>query len=215
MSKSKLNSIAPAQLVDGDDELGYASFGTDGFRYHFLRDPAFGPDGDFSYEAMVSRYNSDLANQFGNLVQRVVTVAAKKCGDVTPSPDPESPLAALAATAVAETSAAWDRGQPPIALDATWRLIRDTNEYLADREPWKMDPGPDVDRVMGDALEAVRIVTILSDPAIPAAAQAAWERIGLAGRVDEQRVPAATAWGGYPGGLSLAPGDPLFPRIKG
>jgi methionyl-tRNA synthetase len=215
MSKSKLNSVSPAQLVAGDEDEGYASFGVDGFRYHFLRDPAFGPDSDFSYESMISRYNTDLANQFGNLLQRVITVAGKKCGDLSPAPNPDSPLAALAATAVEETTAAWARAQPPIALDATWRLIRETNEYLAANEPWKMEPGAEVDAVMGDALEALRIACILAEPAIPNGAQAAWERIGLDGRVADQRIPADTAWGGYPGGRTLLAGDPLYPRLKG
>ena len=78
-----------------------------------------------------------------------------------------------------------------------------------------MDPGAEVDVVMGDALEAIRIVSILASPAIPNAAQAAWERIGLDGQIADQRLPAAAAWGQYPGGLTLAPGDPLFPRLKG
>ena len=215
MSKSKLNSISPKQLVDGDDDAGFSAFGVDGFRYHFLRDPAFGPDGDFSYEQMLVRYNSDLANQFGNLVQRVITVAAKKCGDLAPAPSPESSLASLSVAAYEATAAAWDRAQPPIALDATWRLIRETNEYLAANEPWKMEPGPDVDRVMGDALEAIRIVTILASPAIPNAAQATWERIGMDGKVEDQRLPDAAAWGQYPGRVVLQSGDPLFPRLKG
>jgi len=215
MSKSKLNSIAPKQLIDGDEEAGYAAFGVDGFRYHFLRDPAFGPDGDFSYEQMIQRYNTDLANQYGNLVQRVITVTGKKCGDLSPAPSRDSPLAEEAASAYADTLAAWERAQPPIALDATWRLIRETNEYLAANEPWKMDPGPEVDRVMGDALEAIRIVSILASPAIPNATQAAWERIGLPGRIEDQRLPEAAAWGQYPGGLALIAGEPLFPRLKG
>ena len=215
MSKSKLNSISPKQLIEGDEEAGFSAFGVDGFRYHFLRDPAFGPDGDFGYEQMISRYNNDLANQFGNLVQRVITVTGKKCGDTSPAPSADSPLAAEAATALEETTAAWARAQPPIALDATWRLIRETNEYLAANEPWKMDPGPEVDAVMGDALEAIRIVSILASPAIPNAAQATWERIGLDGQITDQRLPAAAAWGQYPGGLTLVAGDPLFPRMKG
>ncbi len=215
MSKSRLNNITPAQLVDGDPEDGTDGFGVDGFRYHFLRDPAFGPDSDFSYEAMVTRYNSDLANQYGNLVQRVITVAHKKCGETAPAPDPESALSAIARTAFEETAAAWERGQPPMALDATWRLIRETNEYLADNEPWKMEPGADVDRVMGDALEAVRIVTILASPAIPRATQAAWERIGMAGEVTDQRLPDAIDWASGPTGATLTSGDPLFPRRKG
>lgn len=215
MSKSKLNSVTPRQLVEGDDEAGYSAFGVDGYRYHFLRDPAFGPDSDFSYEQMLQRYNSDLANQFGNLVQRVITVTAKKCGDLAPAPSPDSPLAAEAATSYRETAEAWARAQPPIALDATWRLIRETNEYLAANEPWKMEPGPEVDRVMGDALEAIRIVTILASPAIPNAAQETWQRIGMGGHVTEQRLPDAAGWGGYPGGVALTPGEPLFPRLKG
>ena len=215
MSKSKLNSISPKQLIEGDEDAGFSAFGVDGFRYHFLRDPAFGPDGDFGYEQMISRYNNDLANQFGNLVQRVITVTGKKCGDTSPAPSADSPLAAEAATALEETTAAWARAQPPIALDATWRLIRETNEYLAANEPWKMDPGPEVDAVMGDALEAIRIVSILASPAIPNAAQATWERIGLDGQITDERLPAAAAWGQYPGGLTLVSGDPLFPRLKG
>lgn len=215
MSKSRLNSVTPKQLVEGDADAGYAAFGVDGFRYHFLRDPAFGPDGDFSYEQMIGRYNSDLANQFGNLVQRVITVAGKKCGELAPACSPDSPLADEAAKAFAATAEAWERAQPPIALDATWRLIRETNEYLAANEPWKMDPGSDVDTVMGDSLEAIRIVSILASPAIPQAAQLAWERIGMTGRVEGQRLPEAASWGQYQGGVALTSGDPLFPRLKG
>jgi len=164
---------------------------------------------------MIQRYNTDLANQYGNLVQRVITVTGKKCGDISPAPSSDSPLAQEAASAYADTLAAWERAQPPIALDATWRLIRETNEYLAANEPWKMEPGPEVDRVMGDALEAIRIVSILASPAIPNATQAAWERIGLPGRIEDQRLPEAAAWGQYPGGLALIAGEPLFPRLKG
>jgi len=68
---------------------------------------------------------------------------------------------------------------------------------------------------MGDALEAIRIVTILASPAIPEAAQRAWERIGMDGKVEDQRLPEAAGWGAYPGGVALTSGDPLFPRLKG
>ena len=67
--------------------------------------------------------------------------------------------------------------------------------------------------MLGDALEALRIVAILAAPAIPATAQAIWERIGLTGSVLDQRVPAGVAWGGYPGGLRVTKGPSLFPRI--
>ena len=82
MSKTSLNQIFPADLVD--------DFGVDGFRYHFLRDNPFGPDGDFSYEGMVNRYNTDLANNLGNLLSRVATVVGKKCDGIGPAPSPDS-----------------------------------------------------------------------------------------------------------------------------
>ena len=206
MSKTRLNQIAPADLV--------ADFGVDGFRHHFLRDTPFGPDGDFSYERMVDRFNADLANNLGNLLARVATVVGKKCGGVGPAPRADSPLAAVAADVYAATAKAWDEVAPSIALDATWRLVRETNAHLEANEPWKAEPGPDVDAVMGDALEALRIVSILASPAVPTAAAEIWRRIGLPGRPDEQRLPEAAAWGGYPGGLPVEKGDPLFPRIS-
>ena len=91
--------------------------------------------------------------------------------------------------------------------------MRATNAHLESNEPWKADPGPDVDAVMGDALEALRIVAVLASPAIPRTAQAVWERIGFDSDIDRQRLPDAAAWGGYAGGLPVTKGDPLFPRI--
>jgi methionyl-tRNA synthetase len=204
MSKTSLNQIAPADLV--------TDFGVDGFRYHFLADLTFGADGDFSYEGLVARYNADLANNLGNLLARVATVVDKKCGGVGPRPRPDSPLAAAAEAAWSETAAAWERVQPQEALAATWRLIRATNAHLEAHEPWKADPGPAVDAVLGDAIEALRIVAVLASPAIPEATQAIWERLGLSGDVADQRLPDAVAWGGYPGGLPVVKGAPLFPR---
>ena len=113
---------------------------------------------------------------------------------------------------MAEAAEAWEAIQPSDALAATWQLIRATNAHLETNEPWKADPGPGVDRVLGDALEALRIVALLALPAIPGTAQTIWERIGLAGAVADQRVPGALAWGGYPGGLTVTKGAPLFPR---
>jgi methionyl-tRNA synthetase len=206
MSKTSLNQIAPADLV--------ADFGVDGFRHHFLRDVSFGNDGDFSYEGMVARYNSDLANNFGNLLSRVATVVERKCGGTGPAPDPDSPLRSVAEEAYRQTAAGWQRTQPNEALDATWRLIRETNAYLEAREPWKAEPGPDVDRVMGDALEVLRIVAVLASPAVPGACTEVWHRIGLEGSPLDQHVPDAASWGCYPGGLPVVKGAPLFPRLK-
>ncbi len=205
MSKTALNQIFPADLVE--------EFGVDGFRYQFLRDAPFGPDGDFSYEGMVGRYNADLANNLGNLLSRVATVVGKKCDGIGPAPRPDSPLAAVAAQVVAEAAEAWASTQPSVALEATWRLIREANALLEATEPWKAEPGPDVDGVLGDALEVLRLVAVLAGPALTRAPAEIWRRIGLEGRPDEARLPEAAAWGGYPGGLPVEKGAPLFPRL--
>jgi methionyl-tRNA synthetase len=205
MSKTRLNQIFPADLVE--------EFGVDGFRYHFLRDTPVGPDGDFSYERMIDRYNGDLANNFGNLLSRVATVVGRKCDGIGPAPRPDSPLAPVAGEVYAAAATAWAESQPAAALEATWRLIRETNSLLEAAEPWKLDPGPEVEAVLGDALEALRIVSVLATPAIPAACAEAWTRIGLDGSPGEARLPAAADWGGYPGGLAVAKGAPLFPRL--
>jgi methionyl-tRNA synthetase len=206
MSKTGFGQIAPADLV--------ADFGVDGLRHHLLHDIAFGPDSEFSHEGMVARFNSDLANNYGNLLARVSTVVGSKCGGIGPAPRPDSPLAAVAAEVYAGAAEAWGSVAPSVALDHTWRLIRETNALLEDAEPWKSEPGPEVDAVLGDALEALRIVAVLTVPATPAAADEVWRRIGLAGSPADQRLPAAAAWGGYPGGLPVEKGTPLFPRIK-
>jgi methionyl-tRNA synthetase len=203
---ARLTEISPARLVD--------DFGVDGVRYHLLRDVTLGADGDFSYEGMLARHNADLANNLGNLLSRVATVVTKKCGGTGPAPDPESPLVAVAAEAYAATADAWARFQPSEALDATWRLIREANAHLETNEPWKAEPGPAVDAVLGDALEVLRIVAILATPAMPATCREVWRRIGLSGDPADQRLPDAAAWGGYAGGVPVEKGAPLFPRLQ-
>jgi methionyl-tRNA synthetase len=206
MSKTRLNQIAPADLL--------ADFGLDATRYHLLRDTPFGPDGDFSHEGMVARFNADLANNLGNLLSRVATVVGSKCGGVGRAPTADSPLAAVAVDVYTATAEAWGRLAPSEALEATWRLIRETNAHLEANEPWKAEPGPAVDAVMGDALEALRIVAVLASPAVPRAAAEVWRRLGLSGAPTGQRLPGAAEWGGYPGGLPVEKGPPLFPRRR-
>ncbi len=206
MSKTTGNVVSPLDLIN--------EFGVDGFRYYVLADTAYGNDGDFTYEGLVARYNSDLANNLGNLAARVATVVEKKCGGVGPAPRDDSPLAAIAADAVRDADAAWRAVQPSKALEAAWNLIRATNAHLEQNEPWKKPAGADVDSVMGDSLEALRIVVLLANPALPSTTQEIWRRIGLPGRIEDRRVPDDAAWGGYPGGLTVEKGEPLFPRKK-
>ena len=109
---------------------------------------------------------------------------------------------------------AWERFAPHDALEAAWRLIHETNAALEAEEPWKRDPGPGVDAVLGDALESLRIVALLAWPAMPGACSELWRRIGLTGSPGDQRLPEAAAWGGYPAGRAVERAAPLFPRRK-
>ncbi|MGP8208371.1 MAG: methionine--tRNA ligase [Acidimicrobiales bacterium] len=206
MSKTAFNQIAPADLVP--------IFGVDGYRYHFLRDQQFGPDGDFSYEAMVARYNADLANNLGNLLARVSAVVQQKCGGIGPAPRPDSPLAPLAAEVYRSANEAWARPAPSEALEAAWLLVRAANAALEAAEPWRAEPGPAVDAVLGDALEVLRIVAVLASPALTRASAEIWRRIGMAGSPLDARLPDAARWGGYPGGVAVERREPLFPRLK-
>jgi methionyl-tRNA synthetase len=202
----KITDVSPLSLAD--------DFGVDPLRYHLLREVALGGDGDFSYEGIVGRYNSDLANNLGNLVSRVATVVHSKCDGVGPAPDLTSSLAGSAAEALRASTEAWGGWAPHEALEATWRLIGATNTELEATEPWKMEPGPAVGAVLGNALEVLRIVAILISPAMPSTASEIWRRIGLEGDPGKVRLPEAAAWGAYPGGLPVVKGAPLFPRRK-
>ena len=209
MSKTAGNVVNPLELIDPSNPDGV---GVDGFRYYVLAETPYGHDGDFTYEGLIGRYNADLANNIGNLLARVATVSAKKCGGVGTAPSSTSALAEAAGAAVEANIAAWASYQPHRALDATMGLVRATNAYLETHEPWKAEPGAALDTVIGDALEALRIVAILATPAMPDTCQTIWERIGLPGRADESRIGVATVWGGYQPGAAVVKGDPLFPR---
>ena len=204
MSKTQGNVVNPLDLVD--------EIGVDGFRYYVLADTVYGNDGDFTYEGLISRYNSDLANNLGNLAARIATVVEKKCGGLGTAPSPSSALASIAQQCVTETSQHWEQVQPSRALEATWQLIRATNAHLENHEPWKSEPGPQVDTVMGDALEALRIVTILAFPAMPDTTREIWRRIGMTTEIENCRIGTDTQWGLYPPGAPVVKGDPLFPR---
>ena len=156
----------------------------------------------------MARYNADLANNLGNLLSRVATVVAKKCGGIGPAPRADSPLAEVAARAPTPTRRR--RGsavQPSMALEATWRLIRETNAYLEANEPWKAEPGPASTPCSATPSRRCASSPCWPSPAVPAPAPRLWRRIGLAGEPADQRLPGAAAWGGYPGGLPVEKGD--------
>ena len=209
MSKTTLNQIAPQELVD--------EFGVDGFRYHFLREVHFGADGDISYEAMVARYNSDLANNFGNLANRVLNMAANYCDGVVPDAHDNGPLVDAAANAFAALTDGMARLDYSNGFGAVWDLIGATNSYIEDRQPWALNKAGDAAQtaaVLGDCLEALRLVALLASPLIPRATAELWRRLGDSTPVTDERLPDAAGWGLLPAGAALDKGAPLFPRIE-
>jgi len=185
--------------------------------YHFVTDLHFGQDGDFSYEGMVARYNADLANNFGNLANRVLNMAVNYCDGVVPDARADGPLVEHAATALGTLTARMEELDYASGFGAVWELIRNTNSYIEDQQPWALHKAGDaaaVAAVLGDCLETLRIVALLASPAIPNASAELWRRLGQAGRPEEQRLPAAAAWGQLPAGSKLEKGESLFPRFE-
>jgi methionyl-tRNA synthetase len=201
----KLTDIAPITLTE--------EFGVDPLRYYLLRETALGNDGEFSLEGIAARYNTDLANNLGNLVARVAAVVASKCDGVGPAPSATSALAEHAQNVTAAAAASWERFAPQRALESTWDLIGATNAYLETHAPWKMEPGEELSVILGDALEAIRLVAVLISPAMPGVAEEIWRRIGLSGTPSAPPFSDASVWGLYPGGLRVEKGEPLFPRM--
>jgi methionyl-tRNA synthetase len=212
MGKSAFNQISPVELA--------ADVGNDALRYYLLREVSLGSDGEFSYESLIARYNADLANNLGNLLSRVATVVGSKCGGIGPPPRSladGSRLGRVTAELTPSVVASWRALAPQEGLEITWRLIRAANAELEAVEPWKLEPGRDVEDVLGDALEVLRIVAVLISPVMPATATEIWHRLGLEGSPGAPGNAGAEGvlgWGGYPGGLAVEKGAPLFPRRK-
>jgi methionyl-tRNA synthetase len=164
---------------------------------------------------MVARYNADLANNFGNLVSRVLNMAVNYCDGVVPEARENGPLVAAAATAYEGMAASMHRLDFASGFLAVWDLIRAANSFIEERAPWalhKAGDGEAVAAVLGDCLETLRIVALLASPAIPNACAELWRRLGLPGRPEDQRLPAAAEWGRLPPGSILEKGASLFPR---
>jgi methionyl-tRNA synthetase len=144
-------------------------------------------------------------------------MAVNYCDGVVPATRADGPLVEQAATAFATLTARLEELDYASGFGAVWELIRHTNSYIEEQQPWALHKAGDaaaVDAVLGDCLEALRIVTLLAAPLIPRAAGELWRRLGLSGTPEEQRLPEAAAWGGLPAGAPLEKGAPLFPRIE-
>jgi methionyl-tRNA synthetase len=219
MSKSRTTGIAPSQIID--------TFGSDAFRYYFMRAIPFGQDGTFSWEDLAARYNAELANGLGNLASRVTAMIGKYFGGLLPAAgapsDAEQALADLAARAVVDAEAAIDRLAIHEAIAAIWTLVEATNGYLTERAPWHVakdaaesSPGGRLATILVAAAEALRALAVLLHPVTPKAAQALWAALGAEaalGILGAQPIAQAGEFWQLAAGSTVTKGAALFPRL--
>jgi methionyl-tRNA synthetase len=207
MSKSAGNVVRPDELIE--------RFGADSLRYFMLREMVFGQDASFSDEAFIDRYNSDLANDLGNTVSRLVTLSRRAFdGKTPPVPCAVNQLADAAGPAVRDYQAAMKDFAFQRALESLWRLLSETNQYIVTREPWaliKSEPGSEkLARILWNGLEATRIVATGLLPFMPEAASRVLAAIGI--QVPPRSLDALQ-WGGLPTSVEIPEPKPVFPRI--
>jgi methionyl-tRNA synthetase len=215
MSKSRGN-IVRAETVQ-------AVLGADALRYFLLREIPFGQDGNFSFDALVQRYNADLANGYGNLVSRVVNMMHKYFGGVVPESPADGGLEEFAVRTIAAFGPEFDALNFSEALRALWNLVAETDGYLTANAPWKKPADrSDEDhaalqaRVLATAAEAIRIITALVYPILPDSAAKVWRQLGQGEIADAAKSAFLTelAWGGLKAGTKFGEPAPLFPRAE-
>lgn len=217
MSKSLGNAVDPLELA--------RRYGIDAYRYFLLSETPFGADGTFSEEALVSRFNYDLANDLGNLVHRTLTMCEKYFGGDIPVDGSK---------ARDGDGAAWQRlgeaadGLPerlkPLverlafseALSEIWSVINRANKFIEESAPWKLaKEGRDAElrQTIGALLETLCVIARCAWPFLPATAEAVWSQLGRTEPIDGRRLGAGE-WGRLASGGRIAKGKPLFPRIE-
>ena len=222
----KISKSMPATRVD-PNQLG-EDIGVDALRYYLLREVPLGLDGDFTYEALIGRYNAELANDLGNLVSRSLTVATRFCAGAVPpahgtlaTEGRHGEIAQVAREVIAEAEAHYRAYAPSRALEAIWRLVREANRYVNDTQPWVLakDPGrrDQLDHAVRTALEALCCAARMAAPVMPATAEQILALVGMPGERGQEAIkrwPVADRFGqelelGAPLGASTI----LFPRI--
>jgi methionyl-tRNA synthetase len=212
MSKSRGNIVRadPIREVMGADAL----------RYFLLREVVFGQDGSFSYDALIGRYNSDLANGLGNLANRTLTMINQYRGGVIAQGANDDAIASLANETVAAVQVTYEAFEYSKALEAIWALISAVDKFIVKQAPWKLAPKADdeskaaLDATLYTAAEAVRIVTALLYPVLPASTPKIWAQLGMTEPIDSVRFDTLK-WGGLEAGQKIGEVAGVFPRLEG
>jgi methionyl-tRNA synthetase len=215
MSKSRGNIVRTETILD--------VLGADALRYFLLREVVFGQDGSFSFDALVQRYNSDLANGLGNLASRTLTMINRYFKGEVPYPSPgasksgaDDAIAEAARRTIREFGTHFDQFQFSRALEAAWALVAAVDKYIVENEPWALGEKQDEDSrsrlatVLYTAAEALRIASALAYPVMPEATAKIWNQMGL-GDIKKLAL-AELAWGQLPLGMKLGEVQPVFPR---
>ena len=203
ISKSTGNLVDPVAVID--------EWGLDAFRFYVLRELDIGPDGNWTDAGFKSRYQAELANGLGNLVNRSLSMLKRYRNGVVPAKHDE--LAAAAAKAADETRALFKQNQLQAALQSIWGLVTRANQYVDQTAPFKLAKDPAqakrLDEVLFNLTETCRVLAVLLWPFLPGTAVKIYAQLGLTGTPD--KLDAAT-WGGLPAGHKIGEPAPLFPR---
>ncbi|RJP74611.1 MAG: methionine--tRNA ligase [Candidatus Abyssobacteria bacterium SURF_17] len=213
MSKSIGNVVDPVELVE--------TYGVDAVRYFLMREGTFGKDADFSLSAMIARINNELANDLGNLLSRALAMIKKYDGGSIPraggreSADAE--ILGMAAALPERVKTQLDNLQFNSALEEIWTFIRRCNKYVEENAPWelakKAESKTRLNAVLYNLAESLRIIAVLLAPFMPATAEKMLSQLGL-DKAEEGTFESARKWGLLQEGSKIAPGEPLFPRVK-
>lgn len=223
ISKSKGNAISPIKISEDLSAVSGADVevAVDALRYFLLREVTFGLDGDFSFGSLAGRFNSDLANDLGNLLNRTLPLLHRNREGIVPQPDGEdhdSTVIRNLITATADEVAVYlDKLQFSDALASIWTLIGRANKYMEVQAPWKLAKDEScaarLNTVLYTVLETVRSVAIMIQPVMPYVADVIWGQLGIPEPLTDQKWESAGAWGGLKPGTRTGTPQPIFPRI--